>query len=81
MKVDAEIDALLTLGRQQCIGLPVPKTLAPVLKRMSERAERGDAVTVRVLQDYVEKVTGTRRGVIVLARWVKESGGRPWFRA
>jgi hypothetical protein len=81
MKVDEEIDALLTLGRKRSIGLPVPKNLAPILKRMSERAQKGDIVGIRVLQDYVEKVTGTRRGVIVLARWVKESGGRPWFRA
>lgn len=80
MKVDAEIDALLSLGRQRMVGAPVPKALQPVLKRMSERAEQGDAVTIRVLQDYVEKVTGTRRGPVILARWIKESGGRAWFR-
>lgn len=79
MKVDDEINGLLARGAHRPIMEPPPKDLLPILKRMSERAEAGEAVSVPVLLDYVHKKTGRKVGRTMIRRWISEAGGRPWF--
>lgn len=60
---------------------PVPKTLAPLLKALSDAAKaRGRGLPFNKLRQVVFDKTGERKGIHVIRRWIFESGGEPWFK-
>jgi hypothetical protein len=60
----------------------VPKDLAPLLRALADMAaQRGKGLTFDRLQAVVQEKTGERKGRSVLHRWIRESGGEPWFKS
>lgn len=71
-------EALALLEKYEPKRKPCPPELAPLLKALSDYAQRGRPLKREALVAEV-KSKGYNVGRKVIADWIQDAGGTPWF--